>query len=326
MIKIEVPKGTRKSINDKHKEYVERTSLQRLEKRIKAHDIGDMRCRLLKALFGETENERRECIIDVCLSTDLEDKLRCFNNAFKNLYGFKFESELKEHNKIIADTRTVLDHILNYDGFNVGGLLSGGKIWNRHIFITSLGIKVCPYCNRQYITSYENDEAESKTTADADHYYPKAQYPILQMNIFNLVPSCNVCNSKMKGASMRRHLYPYEDASDSMVFELPVEIGDRVSEIIIDTKMNHKAEASKDVFKLDKIYQAHLDETSEIKERARTYFEHCEKAYEATSGLNVPFNIFAAWFGFMGKDISSEPLIKLKQDIFNQLKAEFEKC
>ncbi|MFM9745842.1 hypothetical protein ACKI2C_50665, partial [Streptomyces brasiliscabiei] len=70
-----------------------------------------------------------------------------------------------------------------------------GRQWSRHKFITSLGVKVCPYCNRQYITSYESEADDMKTTADADHYYPKVEYPILQMNIFNLIPSCGVCNS-----------------------------------------------------------------------------------------------------------------------------------
>ncbi len=65
---------------------------------------------------------------------------------------------------------------------------------------------MCPYCNRQYISSYEYGIDDSRTTADADHYYPKEQYPILQMNIFNLVPSCNVCNSRTKGKSDKRAL------------------------------------------------------------------------------------------------------------------------
>ncbi len=322
MIKIEMAKETRKYINERHREYIEQTSLQKLEIEIKKKN---KRSKFLKTLFGGTENRRRERLINFCLSTDLEGKIKEFEDAFLNVYGFEYYSRLEEHKKVIEETRNDLDDILDYEGFNVGKILRSGEKWNRHSFITSLEIKVCPYCNRQYITSYEDEEKGNRTTADADHYYPKAQYPILQMNVFNLVPSCNVCNSRMKGRSRKRHLYPYKDASDSLIFMIPMDIGDGVSEILIDTRKNKKAENSLEVFKLDKIYQAHIAEASEIKERAKEYFEFDEKAYEASYGLKVPFNVFNTWFSFMGKDLSAEPLIKLKQDVFRQLKREFEK-
>jgi len=49
----------------------------------------------------------------------------------------------------------------------------------RHELIASLGIQVCPYCNRQYITSWCNGK-KTRTTADIDHFYPKETYPLLR--------------------------------------------------------------------------------------------------------------------------------------------------
>lgn len=323
MIKIEVTSATRKSINDKHREYIKQTSLQTLEVMISALSSGDTRYKFLTTLFGKTKNEREKAIIEYCLSSKLEEKIKLFNDAFVSTYGYKFSSSMKSHKEVIRDTRDDLDAILNYKGFNAGGKLKSGERWNRHRFITFLGIRVCPYCNRQYITSYE--ETGSKTTADADHYYIKTKYPILQMNIYNLIPSCNVCNSKTKGASTKKHLYPYKDRSNSLTFEIPSGLPGTVTKILIDTKGNPKAKNSVITFKLDKIYQAHCEEVSEVKERAEEYFKFGEGAYYAKSGLNVPFNTFNTWFSFMGKEMSAEPLIKLKQDIFNQLKGELEK-
>ena len=94
--------------------------------------------------------------------------------------------------------------------------------------------------------------------------------------------------------------------------------GDKVSKIIIDAKNNKRAETSVEVFKLDKIYQAHLSEASELKRRIKNYEEFGEKIYEATFGFGVPFNIYSEWFGFMNKNMLEEPLIKLKQDIFKE--------
>lgn len=325
MVKIEVTKEIRDIINRNHKEYIEQTCVPKLESKIKFIKT-DKKCELLKKLFGDTEGERKNSIVEFCLSEHLNDKIKVFNDAFMNVYGFEFsEISTKEQKKAINDIRKDLDEILNYHKFNSGIKLKSGYKWNRHELITSLGIKVCPYCNRQYITSYENGIGGYMTTADADHYYPKAEYPILQMNIFNLVPSCSVCNSRTKGSSNKRHLYPYVDPSNSVNFHIPLEIGDNVSKILIDTKGNTSAQASIEVFKLDKIYQAHLEEASEVKQNTKNYFLFQDKVYEALLGLKVPFDIFSTWFSFMGKEPSKEPLIKLKQDIFNQMIEELKK-
>lgn len=237
MIKIEVIQETRKYINYNHEKYIKLTSIHKLESKIMG--INNIQRALLEILFGDKAAAREVCLIDFCLSDDLTGKLEKFDNAYRTIYGFEFSDEsTTEKKKAIHNTREDLDYILDYAGFNVGRKFSDGKKWNRHEFIKSLGVKVCPYCNRQYITFYEDGTADYKTTADADHYYPKAGYPILQMNIFNLVPSCSVCNSRTKGTSDERHLYPYEDSSDSLTFEIPIETGDYVSKILIDTKEN----------------------------------------------------------------------------------------
>lgn len=323
MVKIEVSTATRKQINYSHREYIEQTSLPKLEAMINGKRMSKKR-KLLMSLFGNTPEKRKASLVNYCLSADLKDIVDKFSNTFLMIYGFEF-SNLEEHGATIEAIRKDLNFIFNYVGFNVGTKLSNGEKWNRHEFITSLGIKICPYCNRQYITSYEGESDNRRTTADADHYYPKVEYPILQMNIFNLIPSCGICNSRMKGTKNKKHLYPYEDPSDSLIFKIPLEVGERVSEIIIDTKSIERAEASVEVFKLNKVYQAHLDEASEVKKYIEEYFEFGDKVYEATHGLSVPFDIFSIWFSFMGKNISSEPLIKLRQDIFKQLEEEHKK-
>lgn len=320
MIKIDVKHEIRKNINFSHSDFIKLTSVNKLESKLK-HIRTAKKREFLEKLFGTTSKEREICIVDFCLSADLKGKLEQFDKAFQEAYCFKFSDKSTVQNKkAIQDTRGDLDSILNYKGFNDGKKLSNGKRWSRHEFIRSLRVKVCPYCNRQFITSYNDVTTNNRTTADADHYYPKAEYPILQMNIYNLVPSCNVCNSRTKGSSDIRHLYPYSDPSDSLTFEMPLEEGDRVSEIVISTKGNAKAEASNKVFKLHKMYQAHIDEASEVKQNASLYFEYRNRVYEALKGLNVPFDIFSTWFSFLGKDASTEPLTKLRQDIFYQVK------
>lgn len=92
----------------------------------------------------------------------------------------------------------------------------------RHEIMSSLGITTCPYCNRQYITSWSEENSDAKnTTADLDHFYQKSIYPLFALSLFNFVPSCQICNSRMKGSSQMYTLYPYEEGfDDNLKFSL----------------------------------------------------------------------------------------------------------
>ena len=102
----------------------------------------------------------------------------------------------------------------------------------RHKLMDSLNIKNCPYCNRQYITSYVK-EKKNNTTADLDHYYQKALFPLFSMSVFNFIPSCHVCNSLMKGDKYSETLYPYEDsAEDDIKFDIILKNGSEKKDIV----------------------------------------------------------------------------------------------
>lgn len=82
--------------------------------------------------------------------------------------------------------------------------------------LRQVGIHVCPYCNRLYtITLPSVDEMEKKedfkpTRPALDHFYPKSRYPYLAVSLFNLIPSCDVCN-RNKGSNDIDMLYPYDE-------------------------------------------------------------------------------------------------------------------
>lgn len=58
-----------------------------------------------------------------------------------------------------------------------------------------LGVTVCPYCNRSYIFTVGSDKGHGKARPQYDHFFPKSIYPYLAVSIYNLIPSCAVCNS-----------------------------------------------------------------------------------------------------------------------------------
>lgn len=89
-----------------------------------------------------------------------------------------------------------------------------------------LGVRVCPYCNRIYTTTLPTKEELdggkifTPTRATYDHFYCQAQYPYLTLSLFNLIPSCNICNQN-KSDTISEIIYPYdEEFGKNAVFRL----------------------------------------------------------------------------------------------------------
>lgn len=66
-------------------------------------------------------------------------------------------------------------------------------------------MKVCPYCN----ISYTYNRGRS-VTAQLDHFFPKAEYPMFALCFYNLVPSCPACN-KIKHDDLEEFASPYKN-------------------------------------------------------------------------------------------------------------------
>lgn len=79
-------------------------------------------------------------------------------------------------------------------------------------------IEICPYCNENYAyvcISENNDGSEKKVfRPDFDHYYCKSKGASKALKVYNLIPSCQVCNSRIKGQNSNdraEHYHPFFD-------------------------------------------------------------------------------------------------------------------
>lgn len=166
---------------------------------------------------------------------------------------------------------------------------------HRHIILNTLNISVCPYCNRQYITSYEpsenkKDKIDVLATADLDHFYPKAKFQLFSLSLYNFVPACQICNSRMKLDRPIEILYPYVECfGDEVKFEVIPADKDNKGKALFDllygrddtlksekykihinkssisdeTKKKH-VEGSIEMFQLEQVYQSHKKYAAEI--------------------------------------------------------------
>lgn len=146
-----------------------------------------------------------------------------------------------------------------------------------------LGVPVCPYCNRLFITSVEKDNVSTQDPAEMrpqlDHYRNKSEYPFLALSIMNLIPSCGVCNHK-KSNDPREILYPYaEGMGDLCSFQVDAErdltmlTGTGIDEEELTlrfvkkgptTPLTGRIDASIDLLNLNSLYQSHKRYVSDI--------------------------------------------------------------
>lgn len=79
-------------------------------------------------------------------------------------------------------------------------------------YINKINLKVCPYCNRNYIFNFTKNKKE-EATAQLDHFIDKSKYPYMSLSLYNLVPSCSVCNQRKSAQNVLEKpiLNPFED-------------------------------------------------------------------------------------------------------------------
>lgn len=251
---------------------------------------------------------------------------------FNKLIDEIIESRCYRSNIIIS----LLDEIFSYDQFcsNVG--------WNRNELLSLLGVSVCPYCNRQYITSFDYLDNNSKSTADLDHFYLKKRYPFLAISLFNFIPSCQICNSRFKGVKnfiLEPHLYPYEEEFGDLIsfcttfdnnFDSSYLYGESTN-FLIEIEIN-KAENYKKVkrainsiktFKILELYNKHKKYASDIIYKSVKYNDILIEELLSIEGLfESSDEIRRLIFGSLTEEIeiNNTPLGKLTFDLINEFK------
>jgi len=134
----------------------------------------------------------------------------------------------------------------------------------------SLSRNTCTYCNRLYtntvdykdpLTGNVNDETRI-TRPQFDHWYAHSIFPLLGLSYYNLIPSCSICNTSVKGDdmySLSTHIHPYvfetgqtfkfsysQRGPDSYAVEILANPGTKINKFLTEMKMKE-------------VYNAHVD-------------------------------------------------------------------
>jgi hypothetical protein len=231
--------------------------------------------------------------------------------------------KIDKRKKFIYETKESLKKIFKYDNKFQSPISK--------FFEENLQTRTCYYCNIHFVNEYKVDEEEYKNEFTLDHYYDKSTYPYLALSLYNLVPSCYTCNSKLKGTEEFKNLAPNSknfDFHERVKFKLFLDSSCQnlhiksKDDIDIDLKEQFSDIYAKyiEVFKLNERYKAHKDIVFEMIQKAELYPESRLKELQNLTG--IPFQqIKKDIFSLIdeGEDLSKKPFSKLIVDISEEL-------
>ncbi len=101
-------------------------------------------------------------------------------------------------NPVLTDLEKVFNYTRGFDGEIAYFFVK----WSE-----KLEIRSCYYCEMSYVNSYSVLEKKGRSVVikrqfDLDHFLPKAKCPCVGLSLYNFVPSCQVCNSRIKSNKM----------------------------------------------------------------------------------------------------------------------------
>lgn len=187
----------------------------------------------------------------------------------------KMYYSLKEYFK--RELNLFYEHI--YSVFNYDDFIESTEYWGAYKLTNELGITVCPYCNRNYI--HTSSTENGKTRPELDHFFMKSKYPFLSISLYNLIPSCHICNSNLKGTKdfyKDEHLHPYEEDRirdfyfdvkyhDDTIEELVADLSKfyiQLTPLTEDPEILKRIENSNKTFQLNELYNYHKDVAQEL--------------------------------------------------------------
>ncbi|UOE40132.1 hypothetical protein MTP09_09385 [Chryseobacterium suipulveris] len=202
------------------------------------------------------------------------------------------------------------------------------SFYNRYDLAKNLDIPTCPYCNRMYTKTVLGTNHEQITRPTFDHWFSQSDFPLFAVSFFNLIPSCNVCNSGIKGNkefNISEHFHPYlnNPQIEKLDFRFSYDYKDLINFSFKVIANNPLTEKSIEAFKIEEVYKAHEDEIKDLKKLKDIYSDkYLEILYNQILNRKVDREeIYRLAFGTYVDEANFDrrPLSKMKKDILTEL-------
>lgn len=195
------------------------------------------------------------------------ENLKTKSDEFSNRYSIEkatYEAASRKGKKCTSYGRYIKRMRDIYSGFMQDVDDKGVK--NGYWLMKKLGIKVCPYCNRNYtITIFAND---IQVRPEYDHFHPEALYPSLILSFYNLVPSCPGCNHLKKVQEIDVNPWVGYNADNRPRFRVDTSTGDFPARPHL--KIDYENENTRRLG-IKELYNEHTDYVKDILNKIQAY-------------------------------------------------------
>jgi hypothetical protein len=222
-----------------------------------------------------------------------------------------------------------LKTLINYDSWIKTDEKATYRNYNAYHLAEKLNIPTCVYCNRIYTKTVISDSGKKITRPTFDHWFPKSEYPLLALSFYNLIPSCSVCNSGVKGSTpfqLSTHFHPYyKNPAENFNYSFSYDHKDydKFSFKIVTSPTDIFSKSSVKAFELQEIFKAHEDEIEDLRKIKDTYSENYIDMLESQIlGMSLDRDeIYRLAFGvhFHESKFDRRALSKMKKDILIEL-------
>lgn len=199
--------------------------------------------------------------------------------------------------------------------------------YNSYDLTLNLGIRSCVYCNRTYTLTKWKKSKGRLMSPQLDHWFPQSKYPLLQISFYNLIPSCEICNSRSKSDTifnLTDHFHPYniEDEKEELFIKYKFGVKDKYS-IYFDSISTDKIKRTSEEMSIDDMYDAHQYELDDLIKIKQAYSDkYLEKLKDAFPEANLSKEeVYRLVFGteIDIKNFHKRPMSKFKHDILKEL-------
>ena len=213
-------------------------------------------------------------------------------------------------------------------------------------------VSVCPYCNRNYISStykflqcnncnqellvIDGTEKECPgckqeikgltkvvNTAQLDHFFQKDSYPLFAVSFYNLIPSCYSCNHVKLNKDLKHSPYDRSFPFDDVKFTYIPKSTDKI-EIKIDSR-NPDFKNGIRILGIEELYQSHIDVVNELIWKKEVYSDSYRDGLSkilnqtALELSEAELNRFITGYYTDKGDYGKRPLSKMVADIGREI-------
>jgi len=242
------------------------------------------------------------------------------------------EIKLRAKSKNIKNLNEHLKRVFVYKTFSK----KSTPVYNAYHLSVALDVKVCPYCNRQY-TFTTIDTSGDYTRPEFDHFLSQSDHPLFSLSFYNLIPSCSLCNSRLKNKkqfSLKKYFHPYLNSfgKDAVFNYSPADYKSTIglaSNLTVSLEIKedavHKAKIEKNIelFRLNQTYCGHADYVSEIVRKFYvTNADYLKTLHNTFPNIGSKEELYRIAFGnyLHEDDHEKRVLAKLTYDIAKRLK------